>query len=48
MIGRVYRRYRNTIDTYARSTAPLPQGLWNVVLRIDGRVAKQMDVRLLG
>jgi hypothetical protein len=48
VIGRVYRRYKNTIDTYARSTAPLPQGLWNVVLRIDGRIAKQMDVRLLG
>ena len=29
VIGRVYRRYRNTIDTYARSSAPLPEGLWN-------------------
>jgi hypothetical protein len=46
VIGRVYRRYRNTIDTYARGQAALPKGTWLVVLRIDGRVAKRMSVRL--
>jgi hypothetical protein len=46
VVGRVYRRYRNTIDTYARSNAPLAKGTWLVVLRIDGRVAKRMSVRL--
>jgi hypothetical protein len=46
VVGRVYRRYRNTIDTYARSGAPLPKGTWLVVLKIDGRVAKRMSVRL--
>jgi hypothetical protein len=46
VIGKVYRRYKNTIDTYARSGQPLPKGVWLVVLKIDGRVAKRMDVRL--
>jgi hypothetical protein len=46
VVGRVYRRYRNTIDTYARSNAPLAKGSWLVVLKIDGRVAKRMSVRL--
>jgi hypothetical protein len=46
VVGRVYRRYRNTIDTYARSGAALPKGTWLVVLKIDGRVAKRMSIRL--
>lgn len=46
VVGRVYRRYRNTIDTYARSNAPLAKGTWLVVLKIDGRIAKRMSVRL--
>ena len=47
VIGKVDRRYANTIDTYASSTQPLPKGVWLVVLKIDGRVAKRMNVRLL-
>jgi hypothetical protein len=46
VIGKVYRRYANTIDTYASSGAPLPKGVWLVVLKIDGRIAKRMNVRL--
>jgi hypothetical protein len=46
--GRVYKRYKRTIDTFASYGKPLPSGTWNVVLKIDGRVAKQMDVRLSG
>jgi hypothetical protein len=46
VIGKVDRRYANTIDTYARSSSPLPKGVWLVVLTIDGRIAKQMSVRL--
>ena len=46
VVGRIYRRYANIIDTYARSSSPLPKGHWNVVLTIDGRIAKQMDVLL--
>lgn len=46
VIGKVHRRYANTIDTYARSNAALPKGVWLVVLKIDGRIAKQMNVRL--
>jgi len=48
VVGKVYKRYRNTIDTFARSGSPLPKGVWSVVLSIDGRVAKRMDVRLTG
>lgn len=46
VVGKVFRRYRNTIDTYARSDVALPKGIWLVVLKIDGRVAKRMNVRL--
>jgi hypothetical protein len=46
IVGKVYRRYKNTIDTYARSAQPLPKGTWLVVLKVDGRVAKRMDVKL--
>ena len=46
VIGKVYKRYKDTILTYARSKAPLPPGHWNVVLTIGGRIAKQMDVVL--
>jgi hypothetical protein len=47
VVGKVHRRYKNTIDTFARSSTPLPKGTWLVVLKINGRVAKQMSVRLL-
>jgi hypothetical protein len=46
VVGKVYRRYSNTIDTYARSANPLPKGVWLVTLKIDGRTAKRMSVRL--
>ena len=46
VVGRVNRPYQNTIETYARAGGPLPSGVWNVVLRVDGRVAKRMAVRL--
>jgi hypothetical protein len=46
VVGRVHRRYANTIDTYARSANPLPKGVWLVTLKIDGRTAKRMSVRL--
>jgi hypothetical protein len=46
VVGRVFRRFSNTIDTYARSDRALPKGTWLVVLKIDGRVAKRMSVRL--
>jgi hypothetical protein len=46
VVGRVHRRYKNTIDTFASSGAPLPKGVWLVVLKIDGRIAKRMSVRL--
>ena len=46
VLGKVDRRYANTIDTYARSGSVLPKGVWLVVLTIDGRVAKRMSVRL--
>jgi hypothetical protein len=46
VVGKVYRRYKNTIDTYARSETALPKGVWYVVLTINGRIAKRMDVRL--
>jgi hypothetical protein len=48
VVGRLERPFTNTINTYARSGAPLPGGIWNVVLRVDGRVAKRMAVRLRG
>ena len=46
VVGRFHRAYEKTIDTYARAGTALPGGVWNVVLRVDGRVAKQMAVRL--
>jgi hypothetical protein len=46
VVRRLHRAYASTIDTYARAGTALPGGVWNVVLRVDGRVAKQMAVRL--
>jgi hypothetical protein len=46
VVGHVCRRYQDVIETHAGATSPLPVGIWKVVLKIDGRVAKQMDVRL--
>jgi len=46
VVGKVDRRYANTIDTFASSSEALPKGVWLVVLKIDGRIAKRMTVRL--
>jgi hypothetical protein len=46
VLGKVYKRYKNVLLTYARSGAPLAYGTWLVTLRIGGRIAKQMDVVL--
>ncbi len=46
VVGKVYRRYRNTIDTVASSREPLPKGVWLVVLKVDDRIAKKMNVLL--
>jgi hypothetical protein len=46
VVGKIYKRYKNTIDTYAMSKQPLPTGVWLVVLKIDNRIAKRMNVRL--
>jgi hypothetical protein len=48
LLGKVYRRYESTLDTYVKSKSnePLVPGRWNVILTIGGRVAKQMDVLL--
>jgi hypothetical protein len=46
VVGHVCRRYQDVIETHAGAASPLPFGAWTVVLKIDGRVAKQMDVRL--
>ena len=46
VVGKVYRRYQNTIDTVASSGQPLPKGVWLVVLKVDDRIAKKMNVRL--
>lgn len=44
VVGKVAKQYKNTLDTFCKSGTALPAGRWNVVLTIDGRVAKQMDV----
>lgn len=46
VIGKVYKRYKHVLLTYAKSSAPLAHGTWIVTLRIGGRIAKQMDVVL--
>jgi hypothetical protein len=48
VVGRVYKRYKDTLLTYAKTSSgePMAHGHWNVVLKIGGRVAKQMDVVL--
>ncbi len=46
VVGKVAKRYADTVDTFCRSSAPLPSGTWTVDLTIDGRVAKKMDVLL--
>ena len=47
VVGTVHKRYDNTIESYARSATPLPAGTWTALLKVDGRVAKRMAVRLL-
>ena len=46
IVGKVSKRYADTLDTFCSSVTTLPKGRWTVVLTIDGRVAKQMDVLL--
>lgn len=44
VVGKVFKLYKDTLDTSVSSANPLPAGHWSAVLRIDGRVAKKMDV----
>jgi hypothetical protein len=46
IVGKVSKGYADTLDTFCSSATTLPSGRWTVVLTIDGRVAKQMDVLL--
>jgi hypothetical protein len=46
VVGKVLKRYKDVLETTVASGAPLPSGHWSTVLKIDGRVAKQMDVIL--
>jgi hypothetical protein len=47
-VGVVAHVFKTTIDTYVSTATPLPSGTWNVVLRVNGRIAKQRSVHLLG
>jgi len=44
IVGKVSKRYADMLDTFCSSANPLPSGRWTVVLTIDGRIAKQIDV----
>ncbi len=44
VVGKVYKLYKDTLTTSVSSGAPLPSGHWSAVLKIDGKVAKRMDV----
>jgi hypothetical protein len=44
LVGKVYKRYKNTLLTSVSSAMPLPTGHWLAILRFDGRIAKAMDV----
>jgi len=46
IVGKVYKRYKDVIETTVASGSALPSGHWSTVLKIDGRVAKKMDVVL--
>ena len=46
-LGVVDKKYGKTIDTFVKSGAPLPAGVWNVVLTVDGRIAKQTSVHVV-
>jgi hypothetical protein len=46
-LGVIDKKYGKTIDTFVKSGAPLPAGVWNVVLTVDGRVAKQTSVHIV-
>ena len=44
LVGKVYKRYKNTLLTSVSSGSPLPSGHWLAILKFDGRTAKAMDV----
>jgi hypothetical protein len=46
VVGKVYKRYKDVLETSVASATPLPSGHWAAVLKIDGRVSKKMDVVL--
>ncbi len=46
-LGVVDKKYGKTIDTFVKSGAPLPAGVWNVVLTVDGKIAKQTSVHIV-
>jgi hypothetical protein len=46
-LGVIDKKYGKTIDTFVKSGAPLPAGVWNVILTVDGRIAKQTSVHVV-
>ena len=46
VVGKVYKRYKDVLESSVSSATPLPSGHWAAVLKIDGRVSKKMDVLL--
>ncbi len=44
LVGKVYKRYKNTLLTSVSSSTPLPTGHWLATLKFDDRIAKAMDV----
>lgn len=44
VVGKLDKRYKDTLLTSVSSSTPLPSGHWSAELKIDGRVAKKMDV----
>lgn len=46
IVGRVYKRYKDTLITTVSSKTPLPSGHWLSILKVDNRISKRMDVVL--
>lgn len=45
-IGAATKPYKTTIDSFLRSTSPIPTGIWYAVMKVNGKIAKRIDIRI--
>jgi hypothetical protein len=45
-VGAITKPVATTIDGFVKASVPLPKGTWYAIIEVNGKVAKQQDVKL--